>query len=167
VNLNETVPDFRLPDLHGVVHRLDDLRGRIVIVNFWSAECPHSERTDQVLMAALHDWADEVALLAIASNASETPETIRRVADARRLPLVLHDGDQIVAELFAAEMTPHVFVIDQVGVLRYRGAVDDVSFAQRAPTRSFVSDAVERLRAGRMPDIQETAAYGCAIVRRF
>ncbi|MBK7316728.1 redoxin domain-containing protein [Candidatus Villigracilis affinis] len=49
MQINQSAPDFELPDLDGNLHRLSHYRGRIVIVNFWSCECPHSERTDKAI----------------------------------------------------------------------------------------------------------------------
>jgi hypothetical protein len=60
-----------------------------------------------------------------------------------------------------------VFVVDRDGILRYRGAVDDITFRQRQATRFFLREAVEALLAGRQPDVGETPAYGCAIVREI
>jgi hypothetical protein len=56
-------------------------------------------------------------------------------------------------------------VIDQAGLLRYQGAVDDVTFRQRTPTRYYLREAVEALLAGRQPQPQETPPYGCTVVR--
>ncbi len=63
VEINGPAPDFELPDLDGTLHRLRDYRGRIVIVNFWSCECPHAERTDRAIMAMFVQWSEEVVLL--------------------------------------------------------------------------------------------------------
>jgi peroxiredoxin len=167
MEINQPVPDFELPDLHGSLHRLSDQRGRIVIVNFWSCECPHSERTDKAIMAMFVQWQDDVTMLPIASNRSETAEDVKKAAEARRLPTVLIDADCQVADLFGAQTTPHVFVIDRDGILRYRGAVDDVTFRQRVPTRFFLDEAVESLLEGRLPALTESPAYGCAIVREI
>ena len=35
----EPAPDFNLPDLHGVTHRLADYRGKVLVVNFWAVWC--------------------------------------------------------------------------------------------------------------------------------
>jgi hypothetical protein len=70
-----------------------------------------------------------------------------------------------VADLYQALTTPHVFVIDRDGILRYAGAVDDVSFRQRRPTRFYLDEAVEALLDGQLPAVAETPAYGCTIVR--
>ena len=165
MEINYPTSDFELPDLNGNVHRLSDYRGRIVIINFWSCECPHSERTDKAITAMFVQWQDDVTMLTIASNRNESIEALREAAESRRLPNVLQDADCAAADLFDAQTTPHVFVIDREGILRYRGAVDDVSFRQRKPTRFFLDEAVESLLAGQLPTLTESPAYGCAIVR--
>ena len=163
--INEPAPDFELPDLSGNRVQLSDLRGKIVILNFWSCECPHSERTDRQIMAMLVQWDDDVVLLPVAANQIETPQAIAEAARARRLPPVLIDAGHWLADLYEAQTTPHVFLIDRDGVLRYMGAVDDVSFRQRRPTRFYLDEAVEALLDGHLPPVAETPAYGCAIVR--
>jgi hypothetical protein len=90
---------------------------------------------------------------------------ISQVARERRLPTVLLDRAQSVADQYFAQTTPHFFVIDQHGILRYQGAFDDLTFRQREPTRHYLVEAVAALLAGRLPDLQTTPAYGCTIVR--
>jgi peroxiredoxin len=167
MQLNQPAPDFELPDLDGNSHRLSDYRGKIVIVNFWSCECPHSERTDRSTMACLVQWGADVEMLSIAANRSESIHSVKEAAGARRLPRVLIDAEHVVADLYEAVTTPHVFVVDADGILRYRGAVDDVKFRQPKATRFFLEEAVEALLEGRLPTLTETPAYGCAIVREI
>ena len=167
MKLNESAPDFELPGLDGKIHRLSADRGKIVIVNFWSCECPHCERTDHALMAMFVQWAENVVILSIASNRSESIQSLEEAAKARRLPIVLIDAEHFVADLYEAQTTPHVFVMDRDGILRYRGAVDDVTFRQRKPTRFFLDEAVEALLKGHWPALTETPAYGCTIVREM
>ena len=165
MEINHPTPEFELPDLNGSLHRLSDYRGRIVIVNFWSCECPHSERTDKAIMAMLVQWRDEVVMLSIASNRSEDAEAVKNAAEARRLPTVLIDAQCFVADMFGAQTTPHVFVIDREGILRYRGSIDDMTFRKRTPSRFFLDEAVESLLEGHLPALTESPAYGCTIVR--
>lgn len=165
MDLNQPAPDFELPDLDGHPHRLSDYHGRIVVMDFWSCECPHSERTDRSLMSTFIQWDDEVVLLTIAANRSESAEAVAEAAKTRRLPRVLVDREQVVASLYEAQTTPHAFVVDRKGILRYRGAVDDVAFRQKIPTRFYVEAVVEALLEGRQPEVQETPAFGCVIVR--
>ncbi|SRR5258708_14843313 len=165
VQIDEPAPDFELSDLDDNLHRLGAYRGRIVIVNFWSCECPHSARTDRALMGMFVQWREQVVMLSIACNRNESTQSVAETARTRRLPIVLLDAQQAVANLYEAQTTPHVFVVDRAGILRYRGAVDDVTFRQRNPGRFFLDEAVEALLDGRSPALTETPAYGCAIVR--
>jgi peroxiredoxin len=158
-------PHFTLPDLEGVEHTLLDYRGQVVVVNFWSAECPYAARADELLMDYLETWGEEAALLPLASNVNEPAGLLKRVAHQRGLPPVLHDTGHQVADLYGAATTPHLFVLDRKGILRYQGALDDVTFRQREPTQAYLYQAVEAVLAGEVPDPARTMPYGCTIVR--
>jgi peroxiredoxin len=167
MQLQQLAPDFELPDLNGNLLKLSDYHGSLVILNFWSAECPHSERTDSLMLDSLARWGDQVALLPIASNRNESIQMVEDVAKTRRIPTVLLDVEHVVADLYEAVSTPHVFVIDREGILRYRGAVDDLKFRQPKATRFYLKEVMEALLDGQKPGLEETLAYGCAIVREI
>jgi thiol-disulfide isomerase/thioredoxin len=167
VELHTLAPDFELPDLQGRLHRPCDHRGKIVIINFWSAECPHSARTDGLILEMLGKWNGEVELLSIAANRNESVQVVGEAAKARRIPNILIDAQHAVADQYEAMTTPHVFVLDREGILRYRGAVDDLTFRRRAATQFFLRDVVEALLNGKVPEWNETPAYGCTIVREI
>lgn len=167
MQLNEPAPDFELPDLHGVQHTPSCYRGKILILNFWSAECPHSERTDRYLVSLLENWDGDVVMLSIASNRNESIQMVADAAKARSVSNVLIDSEHLVADLYEAVTTPHVFVLDREGILRYRGAVDNITFRRREATQFFLQEAVEALLDGRSPEVSETPAYGCTIVREI
>lgn len=157
-------PDFSLPDLEGRTHSLEMYRGRIVVLNFWSAECPWSQRVDAKLQEYSKAWGERVVLLPVASNANEPLELLRETARERSLPRLLLDRERQAARLYGASTTPHLFVIDKEGILRYQGAFDDITFRKRTAERFYLLEAVEALLAGREPPLTETAPYGCTIV---
>jgi peroxiredoxin len=167
MQLNQPAPEFELPDLQGIPHRLSDYRGRIVIVNFWSAECPHSERIDRYMLSLLEQWKGQVVILSIAANRNESAQVMAEAAKTRRIPRVLLDAEHVVADLYEALTTPHIFVVDREGTLRYRGAADNITFRQRQAIRFFLQEAVDALLQGRLPELTETPAYGCVIVREI
>lgn len=161
----QPAPGFFLPDIHGLIRSLLDFRGNVVVLNFWSAECPWARRADESLLRLGQAWGERVTLLAIASNVNESPELIRKTGLERGLPVLLIDRDSRIADLFGAETTPHLFVIDPSGIVRYQGAFDDVTFRQREPRKEYLRVAVEAVLLGHRPDPERTPAYGCAIVR--
>lgn len=162
---DKPAPGFTLPDLEGNLHSLKDFRNRIVIINFWSAECPWSKRCDGELHSLLDAWGEQVTLITVASNANESIEMLKQAATERQLPIVLHDADQTVADLYRTQTTPHLFVLDKAGILRYQGAFDDITFRQREATIKYLPAAVEALLAGSKPEIAQTTPYGCVLVR--
>jgi peroxiredoxin len=164
ININQPAPEFQLTDLDGQYHSLAEYRGRLIILNFWSAECPWSKRADMGLTTALAGLRNQVTLLTIAANPHEEPDQIRQTAGEHGLPVVLLDPQQHTARSYGAITTPHIFVIDEKGLLRYQGAYDDVTFRQREPTRAYVWDAVNALLENRQPNPATTPPYGCTIV---
>jgi peroxiredoxin len=160
-----TAPDFTLKDLNDQPHSLSDYHGHLVAINFWSARCPWTEQTDKQLLADLKSWGDSVTLLPIASNADEPSDLLSRVAEERGISLVLRDENHRIADLYHVQVTPHLFLVDKDGILRYQGSLDDRTFRRRKASRHYFHQAVEALLAGRSPSTPQTSAYGCALVR--
>jgi peroxiredoxin len=165
--IGQAAADFTLSDLSGMPHTLSTQRGAIVVVNFWSAECPWSRRADAILAYKLAAWSKQGVLIwGIASNASEPEREIRAEVEDRRTPYpVLLDPGNRVADLYAAISTPHFYLVDAGGVVRYIGALDDATFRKREPKTFYLDDAINAVLEGRAPEPAETPAYGCAIVR--
>jgi len=115
----------------------------------------------------LKKWNGEVVLLSIAANQNESAQSVEEAARSRGISTVLIDAGHVIADLYEAVTTPHVFVVDKDGILRYRGAVDDVTFRNRQPSRFFLDEAVESLLEGHFPPLTETPGYGCTIVREI
>ncbi len=164
LTLHQTAPLFELPDLKGRRIRLEELRGKVVILYFWSADCDWCKRVDQDMLRFLAQWDGQVVLLPVDSTQESTPEQNLLEMQARGLPVILVDPNQTVASRYSAKTTPHCFVIDQDGNIRYQGAFDDVTFRKRTAERHYVREAVEALLAGDQPEISETPPYGCALI---
>jgi peroxiredoxin len=163
-------PDFTLTDaLSGETYSLSELAGQIVVLDFWSGECPWSRQYDAYFIERAPEWAAQgIVLLHINSNANETPADIDEVADELGISVpILHDTGNVVADAYGAVTTPHVFVVGPDGRLAYRGAVDDRSFRQREATVNYLDNALAALLAGQRPDPAETQPYGCAIMRQY
>jgi peroxiredoxin len=165
--INSLLPDFSLSETSGRIHRLVDYHDQLVVLNFWSAECPWSERADAHLLAVTKRLAGQVMVLPVASNLNETVEMINQAIHLRGIDFVLQDVGCKLADVYGAQTTPHAFVIDGAGVLRYQGAVDDVTFRKRNPERFYVEEALLALADDRLPAVQETNPYGCSIVRHI
>lgn len=167
VALGQAVKDFELEDIEGEKHRLSQYRGSVVLIVFWSAECPVSQKYDDYFDQLLDRYTQNtLAVLGIDSNVHYGQEEITQAAVERevRFPL-LRDCDAGIADRFGALTTPHVYIIDQNGKLIYEGAVDNHTFRQPEPTVSYVDQALEAVLAGETPPVAQTEPYGCTIVR--
>ncbi len=182
-------PNLALKDLDGRLHRLGDLAGKTVVLHFWSTRCPWVKISDPKMVALAETYAKnpKVVFLAVDSNRTElspgprsgrkTPgktgaarpyAELRETARKRKLPFpVLVDPGNVVADRFQALTTPHCYVIDPKGVLRYSGAFDD-DMRGRKPLeeiRRYLKDAIDAVLAGRKVPVTKTRPYGCTIKR--
>jgi peroxiredoxin len=164
--LNRFAPDFMLPGVGGGRFALSDWRGQIVVLNFWSAECPWSRRADVALVYRQLAWDPKgVRIVGIAPNVTETEPQMRAEAQARHLKYpVLVDAGGTVAALYQVKVTPHFFVIDRQSYVRYSGALDDVTRKGQKPSTIYLDEAVQALLANRPPNPLTTAPIGSPLV---
>jgi hypothetical protein len=110
-----------------------------------------------------------VAFIGINSNQQDTPTELGHYARRHGItfPLLKDPGNR-VADIFSAERTPEVFVLDQLRVVRYWGRVDDqfgVGFARPEPKRRYLADALDSLLMGEDVAHAERESVGCHIGR--
>ena len=166
--VGEAAPDFQLTDSTGRAHRLSEYRGKIVVLEWTSPECPFVRRhyghdTDMVHTAAALT-GDDVVWLAIDSSHFNTPADSEAWRSQHSIPYpVLQDRDGAVGRRYGARTTPHMYVIDAGGVLRYQGAIDSDPRDREGTPTNYVRGAVEALKAGRPVPRAETAPYGCTV----
>jgi peroxiredoxin len=111
-------PDFSLPRLGGGSLRLAELRGRVVLMEFWAtwcAPCRYSTPSMDVTYRKFRGQGVEVLLI----NAGESEETVRQWAGARFAAPILLDRDGAAQAAFAVVGLPTLFVIDREGMIRY------------------------------------------------
>ncbi len=170
--LGKPAPDFTLESLDGKTVKLSGFRagagaaakpGKIVVLDFWSCTCPGSIRYEERLSAFTKKYSEKgVAILALAPNATETPEQMKAFLEERSAPYtVLHDKGNSVCDSYGAQVTPTFFVVDRAGVLRYRGAFDSSpGRPNRAGRVSYLEEVVDALLAGNDPPHTESRAMG-------
>ena len=108
--------DFTLADLQGVKHTLKDLRGKVVLVNFWATWCPPCRKELPDLETLSTRFKDRgLVILAISD---EDAAKVKPFIAARNLQFpVLLDPGRKVNELFQIEGIPKSFVYDRGGKL--------------------------------------------------
>ncbi|WP_024326917.1 TlpA disulfide reductase family protein [Thioalkalivibrio sp. AKL19] len=113
-------PPLKRSDLEGNIHRLEDYRGEVVLINFWASWCPpcvHEMPSMQLLEDELRDEGFRI----LAVNLGEDEDTIGRfIEDEVQTEFtILLDPDQDSLEDWRAMAYPTSYVVDREGRLRY------------------------------------------------
>jgi len=171
---DKTINDFTLKNVNGryvSLKNYPDAKGFIVV--FTCNHCPFAKlyygRLNELdkKYKALH-----VPLLAInsADTVSYEEDTYNNMAELSRqehfsFPY-LYDAMQQVAKNFAAQKTPHAFVIwkeDGKWVVKYNGAIDDNGAHPELAKAHYIANAVDDLLNGKEVTVKETKSIGCRI----
>lgn len=147
----------------------DPSAGRTSVIIFTSNACPYAKSFEDRIVALGRQYGTKnIAFYAInsndeARNSTESLATMKERAEAKRYPFAyLKDPDSATANAFGARVTPHVFVVDGSGIVRYRGYVDD-SAKSEDRTHTGLADALDAMLAGKQVAKPDTKAFGCTI----
>ncbi|MCA8921258.1 MAG: thioredoxin family protein [Planctomycetes bacterium] len=163
-------PNFTLTDTDGTSHTLADLKGKVVVLEWFNPTCPyvvkHHEKnpTMKTLYAKYKD--QNVVWMAINSGAEGKPGSSAEENVAARekwgieYPVLL-DSDGSVGHAYGARTTPHMFIINPEGVLVYAGAIDNDR--RKLGDVNFVDKALEEVLAGKEVSQATSKPYGCSV----
>jgi cytochrome c biogenesis protein CcmG, thiol:disulfide interchange protein DsbE len=126
VQPGDIIPDFTLPLFSGYEYagrsgiNLSDLKGRVVVLNFWASWCKPCEQEAAELQEAweLYEPAGQVVFLGVDYVDTE-PEA--RVY-LQKYGITFANGPDMgtrISQLFRIQGVPETYFIDKTGVLRY------------------------------------------------
>jgi|HubBroStandDraft_1064217.scaffolds.fasta_scaffold00404_16 peroxiredoxin len=108
--------DFTLTDLNGKTWTLKDLRGSVVLVNFWATWCPPC-RKEMPDLEALYRRFGQKGLVVLAISDEEAGKVQPYIAEHPASYPILLDPGRKVNELFHVEGIPKSFVYNREGKL--------------------------------------------------
>jgi peroxiredoxin len=109
-------PDFELPDLRGRVHRLSDLRGKVVFLNLWATWCPPC-RMEMPAMETLYHRLKHLdfAMLAVSEDEGGAAVVAPFVSELGLSFPVLLDPAGRLSTRYGVTGYPETFIIDRHG----------------------------------------------------
>ena len=120
-------PALELDDLGGFPASLEDLRGRVVLVNLWATWCPPCKE-EMPALQAFYVKHKALGFTVVAINDGESAEVVREFAETYRLtfPVWLDPEYTATEDAFLTMNLPSSFVIDREGTIRLRwvGGID-------------------------------------------
>ena len=175
--IGRPAPDFELTDTAGTTHSLSDFAGRKVVLEWTNHECPfvkkHYESGNmQKQQRMARDEHDVVWLTIISSKPGAqghvSPARADELTESRDAApaAVLLDESGDVGRAYAAQVTPHMYIIDEQGTLVYMGGIDSNPSADPADipdSIQYVVAALDDLAADRAVAQPVTRPYGCTI----
>jgi peroxiredoxin len=130
----QTAPEVRFTALTGETFSTSELRGKVVLVNFWATYCSSCVQEMPKIVAAHNKFAPRgYETLAVAVRRDD-PGRVAQFAASRALPfrVALDSSGEAALRFGNVRVTPMSFLIDRQGyvVKRYRGEPDWAEFHQ-------------------------------------
>jgi peroxiredoxin len=112
-------PDFTLRSSAGKNVRLQELRGDVVMVNFWATWCGPC-REEMPILNRLHEKYRAAGFTLLGVNVDDKSGNAVQMAQRLRVgyPL-LHDNDKLASRQYDVSAMPMTFLIDRDGKLRF------------------------------------------------
>jgi peroxiredoxin len=172
--IGEAAPAFELTDLDGKKHTLKSFEGKIVVIEWFNPGCPYCVGVYEKKIVAntideLKKIDENIVYLAINSTANMPEDAVIKQSGSFlkehkvEIP-VLMDYSGATGHAYGAKTTPHMFVIDDKGVLRYEGAfTDDPRGSKGAEATNYVINTVKQIKAGETVSPDSVKPWGCSV----
>ena len=178
-NVDEQAPSFSGINSYGKQINLSDFIGQPVILEWTNHECPYvakhySESNMQDVQKRAQDEGF-IWLSIISSTPGDQGHVDKATANAltksrNAYPThVLLDESGEIGMKYGAKTTPHMYMIDSSGVLKYKGAIDDVGRGMKFFSASlkdavnYVATQLDDVKNNKSLTNSSTVSYGCSV----
>lgn len=174
--VGEPAPDFEVIGADGTTHSLSDYEGEYIIIEWLNHGCPYIQKhyNGNNMQQLQEKYTDQgVVWLSVVSSAPgtqgymEAEEALQSIEEQGASPTaILLDPEGEMGRAYDARVTPHMFIIDPEGVLRYNGAIDDKPTARASSletAHNYIDAAMTSLRNGEEVEVKSNTPYGCTV----
>lgn len=168
-------PLFTAKDSKGTTISLTEQRGKVVVLEWVSFDCPFVKKHYSGNMQKLQaDFTAKGVVWISVSSAGEanpaylSPSKFAELASAKgnKASHLIADGDGKIGKAYDAKTTPHMFIVDKEGKLVYNGAIDSkatTDVADLATADKLFTNALVAVLAGKEVVNAKNQPYGCGV----
>ena len=154
----ETEPMKTLADVSAWILKRKDKPFLFVV---WSPRCPTSGLLNDRIIALAQET--DVRMFAVASSYKDKKKDFDSFLGAQDFNVrIFPDADQRVCDILGGKQTPHFFLVDTKGVLRYKGALDnDVrDVFDEEKKKPYLREAIAAVESGKDVTTKTTKPFG-------
>jgi peroxiredoxin len=116
---SDSAPDFTLKSNSGDNVKLSELRGQVVMINFWASWCGPC-RQEMPLLDEIHQRYSGLGFTVLGVNVEEDQAAARELLEDVPVTFpILFDSRNEVSEAYDVDAMPSTVVVDRDGVVRY------------------------------------------------
>ncbi|WP_339669375.1 TlpA disulfide reductase family protein [Dasania marina] len=117
--LNKPAPDFTLKSNHGNNVRLNELKGNVVLLNFWASWCGPC-RKEMPELDKLHKKYQRLGFTVLGVNVEEDNSAANKLLAANPVDFpILYDSENNASKLYEVSAMPTTVIIDRDGNMRF------------------------------------------------
>lgn len=174
--VQQPAPNFSVVDSNGATQSLTALRGKIVALEWTNHDCPyvrkHYGASNMQNLQREVTGAGGVWFTVISSAQGEQgyvpADQANNLTKSRNAAptAVLLDTKGTMGRAYSAQTTPHMYVINQQGMLVYMGGIDSIATTRAADLQQaipYFHDAFRAVLEGKPVQNAVTRPYGCSI----
>ncbi|WP_347332699.1 TlpA family protein disulfide reductase [Marinimicrobium locisalis] len=115
----EKAPDFTLKSESGENIRLEEQRGKVVMINFWASWCAPC-RKEMPLLDELYDRYKDAGFTLFGVNVEQDPEAAKKFLENVGVSFpILYDPESDVSRTYQVSAMPTTVMVDRDGEVRY------------------------------------------------
>ena len=120
VNVGEPAPDFELNAFTGETYRLSELKGNVVVINFWASWCESCKPEAKDLEDAFQSYLSRGDVVFLGVDYVDTePEAL---AYLEEFGITYPNGPDLrtkISQAYRIRGVPETFIVDQAGIITH------------------------------------------------
>ena len=139
--IGQNVPDFALTDFDGNIHETADMKGQIVVINFWASWCKPCEQEAADMESAYQYYKDRGDVVFLGVDWVDTEPEAQ--AYLSQFGISYTNGPDLqtkISQIFRITGVPETYILDRQGRLAY---VKTGPFASQAEIQAAIDPLLE------------------------